>query len=273
MPNYLPSKKLHLQLEFRKFIDLPTSISAADLEVDMDNKLWACFTNGDPCFIFNGDKWNEINSENSDICDGYMSNLHLSNDSILYFIGPFGYFCSYNGTNFTNLKQHINKLSFSYLAAIVSSSNGKDLFIAGASLYNDNGIIAQFTENNTTYFDFNEGLIKQLIVDMVLDANGKLMVFSEDSISYEGTLLATTTSEVELFQDFIESNIVYDQLEVSNPENVRLAISIISVAGNLVLPFREVEEFIDLNFLKSGIYIVQIFKNGIPISTEKIIKI
>lgn len=256
-----------------RFVDLPTSISAASLEVDKNNNLWACFSNGDPCFIFNSDEWQEVNSENSGICPGYRNILHLGSDSTLYLSGPSGYFCSFDGNSFTNLGAKIQNIKFSYLSSILTLREGPDVFVAGNTNNYSNSLLAQVGAGETIYYDYRSGLVKGNIVSLALDVNNKIMAFSEDSISYEGILETTSTNNFLLKNNFILNNIVNHELRIDNSKSQNFTVRVVSIDGRLEMVKQNVSSSIFVDHLEPGLYFVQILENNMIVSTEKIIKI
>ena len=256
-----------------RFINLPTSISTASLEIDKNNKLWACFSNGDPCFLFDGDNWKEMNSQNSGLCSGNRNVLHLSADSLLYFSGPSGYFCSYDGKSFTDLDSKIRFIRFSYLSSILSLQDSKDVFVAGKTNDNANSLLAQVSDGETIYHDYKSGLVQGSIVDLALDTDDKIMAFSEDSISYEGILKTTSYKMLKSDHKLIKNTVVTHDLLFDFPETQNLCVRILNIEGKLVLQKDNLRSNLSLEDLRSGLYFVQLFDKNSMLSTEKIIKI
>ncbi len=227
------------------------------LSEDGNGQLWISFANGFPSFRLNGNTWEEFTADNSDICFNYLYEMHLTGTGKLWFYGPNGAACRYDGTTFTSgadLGDWGMGLGTS-LYGIHSDGVSDDIWIAtnftGKGLaHRQNGV--------NTFYDQTHGLQSGNLVDVFVANDGSVWAIGEEFVAI-GNSTPTSTEDagdeipLTVFPNPTTGKLHLNLLTTTLPNEVNVQISYPD--GRLA---KNIQQYtydpIDMSELPSGLY-------------------
>jgi len=236
---------------------------APGLGIDSNDQLWIAFANGFPSFRLNGTTWEEFTTDNSDICFNFLYDMHLTGTGKLWFYGPNGSACMYDGTSFTSGADLGNWGITSSIYAIHSNGVSDDIWIA-TNFYGPG--LAHRQNGVNTFYNETHGLLSSNLVDVFVANDGSIWVIGDEFIAKGNTTSSTeqvensialtvspnpTTGEV-YFNYETESLPTQFEVQVFHPDG-----------RNLKTVQQDIYESLDLNEFSSGLYFLRlIFDEG-----------